>query len=394
MTKIKISAILFATLISVTTQSSYAQSSTRPTPIGSDSLLGELESQVDGNNINGIVSDQVLPEPIDSNAAIASGATGQEISPQISGESPLVQGNAVQGDVVDNEFFQSDFSDQSNLAPGLLGSFFRSPSGVNRVWGIGGVFLSRGRFNDEVQFSNNTSSDQVLQDLGGLNLSVTTRNAGGRGWEFRYTGLFEDTDSADFVTPNVSETVVRSSELHNFELNLLRQQRSHILWTIFDLHESTIGIRYLRFDESLDFSRTSQVGDIRLATEVENSLFGIQGGRRLEKRIYGKLGVFSEGKLGIFSNRARNNNFTTNPNNFTATRESKTDVAFLGELDTGLVYTFNQSVRLKGGYRALGVTGVALADGQFNQDLTIRDTVNTAGDLFLRGGYFTFEFVY
>ena len=393
MTKIKILAILFATLISVTTQSSYAQSSTRPTPIDSDSLLDELQSQfdgnnVDGNNVDGILSEQGAPQPIESNAGVASGSTEQAFAEQA---------GVIQGDVVDDEFFQPGFSNQSNLAPGLLGSFFRSPSGVNRVWGIGGIFLSRGRFNDEVQFSNNISSDQVTQDLGGLDLSVTTRNAGGRGWEFRYTGLFEDTDTAEFLTPGAAgfgESVTRSSELHNFELNLLRKQRSQALWTIFDLHESTIGIRYIRFDESLDFSRTSPTGDIQLATEVENSLFGIQGGRRVEKRIFGKLGVFAQGKLGIFSNRARNNNFTTNPTNFTATRASKTDVAFLGELDLGAVYTFNQSVRLKGGYRSLGITGVALADGQFNQDLTISDTVDTTGDLFLRGGYFTFEFVY
>ena len=394
MTKIKITAIIFATLISVTTQSLFAQSGTsQPTPISPEPILEELGSQFSGSNIEGIVSEPELPQPIESSGAVAN---GQEVFPELS-DPPQASNNQV----LDEEFFQSENSDNvGTLAPGLLGSFFRSPSGTNRVWSISGVSLSREEFNDGVQLSGNVSSGQVVQDLGGLDLGVVTRNSGGRGWEFRYTGLFEDTTSIGGVPSLTSlgatQSLDRTSELHNLELNLIRQRRSQVLYTIFDLHESTIGVRYLRFDETLDFREEGGFTIPRQqVADVENALFGIQSGRRIEKRLFGKVGIFASGELGIFSNRAQSNNFVS-PTAFgtSTTRETKTDIAFLGELDLGGIYTFNQNIRAKLGYRILGVTGVALADGQFNQDLTPQDDVNTAGDLYLRGGYFGFEFVY
>lgn len=389
MTKIKITAIIFATLISVTTQSLFAQSGTsQPTPLAPDLIIEELDSQFNGSNIEGVVSEPEVPQPIESNP---------EDFPQLSDPAQ------VSGDqAVSEEFFQSENSDNAGtFAPGLLGSFFRSPSGTNRVWSISGVSLKREEFNDGVQLSGNVSSDQVVQDLGGLDLGVVTRNSGGRGWEFRYTGLFEDTTSLEGVPSLINfggtQSLIRTSELHNLELNLIRQQRSQVLWTIFDLHESIIGIRYLRFDENLDFRQTG--GSLPIPTQqvadVENALFGIHSGRRFEKRLFGNVGVFASGELGIYSNRSESNNFVS-PTAFgtSTTRETKTDVAFLGKLELGGIYSFNQNIRAKLGYRVLGITGVALADGQFNQDLTPQDDVNTAGDLYLRGGYFGFEFVY
>ena len=187
MTKIKITAIIFATLISVTSQSLFAQSGTsQPTPLAAEPMIEELESQFSGSNIEGVVSEPEVPQPIESNP---------EVFPELS-DSSEVSG----GQIVGEEFLQTESSDTAGtFAPGLLGSFFRSPSGTNRVWSISGVSLKREEFNDGVQLSGNVSSDQVVQDLGGLDLGVVTRNSGGRGWEFRYTGLFEDTTSLEGV---------------------------------------------------------------------------------------------------------------------------------------------------------------------------------------------------
>ena len=390
MTKIKITAILIATLISGATHSLSAQSEVQPTPIETGSILGELESQISGSGARSQLAADPILEPVES------GRGSAEDFVEYLAQHP-------NGDDSGEVYFDQGFSGGGvgGGVGGLLGSFFASPSGTNRVWGISGVGLSRERFNDGVQFPGGIDSEDTTHSLGGIDVTMTTRNGQGRGWEFRYLGLFENTTTVEAdlpaigILPIAPQTLTRTSELHNFELNLLQQRRNRILWVNFDVHESLLGIRYYRFDEALDFrDGTVTIPPSQTRTEVENSLFGIQTGRRVEKRLVGRLGFYASGKLGVFNNRAKNSNFQTTPLSAVIARETKNDVAFVGELDLGGIFTINNNLRMKGGYRALASTGVGLADGQFNQDGTIRTTVNTTGDLFLRGGYFGFELVY
>jgi hypothetical protein len=75
----------------------------------------------------------------------------------------------------------------------------------------------------------------------------------------------------------------------------------------------------------------------------------------------------------------------------------KKDVSFVGEIRLGGDYWFTPNWRISGGYRALGITGVALSTNQIPRDLQGIDDVidvDTNGSLILHGGYFGTEFLW
>jgi len=78
-------------------------------------------------------------------------------------------------------------------------------------------------------------------------------------------------------------------------------------------------------------------------------------------------------------------------------RDEKNDIAFLGELDFGLLYHISCRTRFRIGYRAIGVSGVALAADQFQDQFADQRSLfdaNSNGSLLLGGGYFGTEFCF
>ena len=109
-------------------------------------------------------------------------------------------------------------------------------------------------------------------------------------------------------------------------------------------------------------------------------------------------------KAGLFNNRARSSqslsdNFGTfgqvNGGEDFNFQDSKNDIAFLGELDFSLVMHVSFNARARIGYRAIGVSGVALSPDQIPLDFrhtpSARDT-DTNGSLLLHGAYVGLEF--
>jgi hypothetical protein len=67
------------------------------------------------------------------------------------------------------------------------------------------------------------------------------------------------------------------------------------------------------------------------------------------------------------------------------------ELAFLGELDFGIVYQFRARTRARFGYRGIVITNVADAAGQFEDSLFDLDLVaepNTSSDFLVGGLYF------
>ena len=72
-------------------------------------------------------------------------------------------------------------------------------------------------------------------------------------------------------------------------------------------------------------------------------------------------------------------------------RSRKDDVSFLAELDLGLAYQLTRHWSIYGGYRAVAVTGLALADNQipfFLVDYPAYADIETNGSLILHGAMF------
>ena len=278
-------------------------------------------------------------------------------------------------------------------------------------------------------------------DLGGFDGYIIHRGPQGRGWEARYLGVYSDggnnfipapaltslvgLDNLQtsvgngndlFTDPTANQTLFRSSELHSAEVNFLNQRSQTFLGRNACMREDLFGFRFLSFNESLQYIADISAAPVAGASfnaydsDVENTLFGFQAGRRMELPMKGRLSLGLLGKLGLFNNRVRTEQRLTRQD---ANRigievatinneggadfdlyDTKDDLAFLGEADAGLIFRVSQNSRIKIGYRVVAATGIAIAEDQipadFN-DLTIARNANTDGDLILHGGYFGFE---
>ena len=155
-----------------------------------------------------------------------------------------------------------------------------------------------------------------------------------------------------------------------------------------------IGFRYLRLDE--DFSLCSQFdrydvsnpgspaylssASIAYNIEATNQLLGFQIGCNGAYYLgcAGRFALQCGTNAGIYGNHIEVNQWmdapsavTVNPTGETFYSDSDTDqVAFLGELRLGASYQCTCNCRVYAGYRALGVTGVALTANQIPNSFT------------------------
>ncbi|MCA9120870.1 MAG: BBP7 family outer membrane beta-barrel protein [Planctomycetaceae bacterium] len=179
-------------------------------------------------------------------------------------------------------------------------------------------------------------------------------------------------------------------------------------------HNWFMGVRYFRFDEGLLFASdandtqiTHENDEIFYNIDIENHLFGFQVGNEAQYCVSNRLSADFGIKLGIFSNQINHISeiggnlgiATINNGPFLGEEyyvsSSKNDVAFLGEMNLGVRYCFNCNWTGTVGYRALAITGVALASDQIYPDLRgINDVANidSSRGLILHGGYAGLEY--
>ena len=313
-------------------------------------------------------------------------------------------------------------------------------SDSNWVAGVYGLAFARD-YEDDRGLSYNGAGDYLFSTdadhdfFGGIEFMLGKRNCNGKGWEFRYWGLFPtqsdvtilngmtNVNGLNWVTDPTSgftvdqiynnstdHRIYRNSQFHNAELSLLgnagcRGNRSY---------EWLAGFRWLEFDENFRYRTSTNVGayppiyDYEL--DVSNTLLGFQMGGRKEIRWGKNFRVHLAGKAGLFNNYVRHRQFMQNntgvfgqinsgPNagndyNYMST---KNDIAMMGELDLGFSYQFKRCWRLRGGYRAIGLSGVALAVDQipYNfRDGQEINRINSNGSLILHGFYAGAEFCF
>jgi len=152
------------------------------------------------------------------------------------------------------------------------------------------------------------------------------------------------------------------------------------------------------------------VEELHYTIDTDNDLIGFQLGGSAERRFYCSRWSLSCGaKAGIFVNDADAHShiggaaaaatINNGPNNGVAwdVVSRKEDLAMLAELRAGIGYGAGQGWRLRGDYRVIAVSGVALPTNQIYQDLRgVQDValLGTNSDLILHGAFFGAERVY
>jgi hypothetical protein len=317
-------------------------------------------------------------------------------------------------------------------------------SNVNYVIGARALLMKRNH-EDQVQLTENGAGDFLgsnttrMQTMGGVDVGLARRNCNGNGIEFRYWGLYPDGQFSTIAGPGLStfqyslsgfnvqgfggdlETYFdnadsnesfRSNVFHNVEANLLRNGGSYT--TRFGCsgnYELLGGFRWFQFNEDFRYSAVyaaSNPSQVNYDTGTENSLLGAQLGGRNEVCVTSRLSIASALKLGVFNNHIETYQSINDSNGQLGYRtalgvddfeygSTQNGYSMLGEIDCSINYRVSQCCRLNFGYRAVGITGVALAPAQIPADLqSVQDIndVNHNGDLLLGGGYAGFEFCY
>ena len=181
-----------------------------------------------------------------------------------------------------------------------------------------------------------------------------------------------------------------------------------------------MGPRFLRFRENMLFASdladtafTGTADELGYNINVENNLLGFQLGGRADFAVGQRLSFYSGLKFGLFGNDMNQHqviwdglgniaevNDPASPfdGEIYDVSSNKTDVSFLGELDLGLNYRISNCWSANVGYRAVAVSGVALAPSQIPRDYFdnlagVRD-IYSNGSLVLHGAYAGVSFNY
>ena len=172
------------------------------------------------------------------------------------------------------------------------------------------------------------------------------------------------------------------------------------------------GIRWFRFNDSFEFAASTAVpgygptnDDIYYNINVKNDLIGYQFTGRLDYCLCKQFSMYAGGKAGIYVNDVQFRSslgggataavvepisYPTMANQPLLISSSDTSLATLAELDLGLTYTVNPCWSFNGGYRILGISGVATATGQIASDaanLTEAGQICADKSLILHGAY-------
>jgi hypothetical protein len=307
----------------------------------------------------------------------------------------------------------------------------------NVVFGIRGLIFDRDYEDDRGLGSNAAGqyffSTQADHDvMGGFEANLASRNCSGFGWEINYFGLYPDDADVIFAGPPLfsdltafqavdlagvsvwdalnnasSWRLYRSTEIHNLELNLLRNggQTCGLLGGTANI-EWIAGLRWFRFDENLRLAANGAAAPFLTLYDVEthNDLLGVQLGARIERCICDNWTWTFGTKFGLYNNDIDSCQWIQDGNGTVATvpsgpvnysfKSDKDDIATLGELDFGLNCQFNPCTRFNFGYRALGITSIALAADQIpynGNDTEEIQRIKSNGNLLLHGFYFGLE---
>lgn len=162
------------------------------------------------------------------------------------------------------------------------------------------------------------------------------------------------------------------------------------------------GVRYMEIDDyfmyGVDYDNGVLMGYLDYNARTENRLLGFQLGSNAMYRVGCKWGLHMNTLVGLYGNDISTNqyfNSTTGMVRYTSSGDGfmpnadKTDVSMIGELRLGASYQMTCHCRLYGGWRAMGITGLALATNQApNQWLTSgqgSSYVNSGDSLILHG---------
>jgi hypothetical protein len=169
------------------------------------------------------------------------------------------------------------------------------------------------------------------------------------------------------------------------------------------------GFRYFNFNENflfqtddLDHKFTGDSRELNYAMDLNNNLFGFQVGGGINYCVGPSWSLYSTAKFGVYDNHATmyqrvygSTGYAVANNNVNAgqdfrIRSTENDLAMLGQMDFGVRWLVGSRWSIQGGYRLVGVSGVALTSQNIATDFANYKecrNINTNGSLLLHGAF-------
>lgn len=223
--------------------------------------------------------------------------------------------------------------------------------------------------------------------------------------------LFGANPGTDFFDDSEGHRLWRRNELHNVEVNLVRNPAlfaSAMPWDV----DWSLGMRWFHFEENLIFAGVAggfvwgqdPTSEAYLNDLITNDLLGFQFGFDASYYRYANWRIFVAPRFGIYGNHIdhvfrayRGDGVVASPDPVSGVvgtypvRSSKDTVSFLTQVDLGVEWAFARGWTARAGYRLLAVTGMGLADNQippYIVDIPEIADIDVNGELILHGGYF------
>lgn len=176
------------------------------------------------------------------------------------------------------------------------------------------------------------------------------------------------------------------------------------------------GVRYFEFDElccnETDAS-DAMIGDpndldeLTYRIDTSNTLWGFQMGGQGAWYLRDCFSIYGSGRFGVFNNYATSEQYVTgqagdafiNSGTFSGTdyrfSASRNALAGLGQIDLGARYQLGSRWSMYGGYRVVGLSGVAIAPSQINVNFASpKDDVCTSDSILLHGAFMGGQFAW
>ncbi len=215
---------------------------------------------------------------------------------------------------------------------------------------------------------------------------------------------------ASLIFDNASEHRLRREDnFHNVEINFLNYPLGGYNVNGPVRLSYLAGVRYFRLEEMLQFTSVrggsvfganAGLDQASLNLDMDNNLVGGQLGGRADWFITPSWLVFAAPKVGLFANYMNFDTQLTRGDGAVATfastgnpfnlHASKTDVSFLAQIDLGTQFQVSRHCGIEFGYRAVAITGVALADDQIPPFLAAEDDwrdIDSNGSMILHGAF-------
>jgi hypothetical protein len=384
--------------------------------------------------------------------SIAPGQPGQQLPPPPAATEPVSPYEAARGGAWADDGY-GGYSDGGCADGSCADVYGCNPCGYGcSTWWASTAFLWFGRDREDfkqLSFDDTDVVGSVLNtDSANMNFSPGFQASIGRwfcggtwGIEATYWGIFaqnqENTVLAsqingnlntvfDFQPLNIGATNVnslydaaqahrvrRSWEFHNIELNFL--QGAGYNWNYGYNNAFNVGliagVRYFRFSEGFQYASADQnpvfgadpANEAYYDIDVQNHLVGVQIGANATYNVGQRVRLRATPKAGVFNNHIHQIQRIYNANGVATVgvgnplagqaydiNTEKDDVSFLTEIDLGLDWRISQRWSATVGYRAVAITGVALATHQIPSnfaDIPGARDIDNDQSIILHGGY-------